>query len=89
MALNAVMHQAESDDAASLGYFFVTAGAVKFSEAQSFAPGSAQTIVIAQKYGVAVFSDGEGIDSYTAEQIVCSTAVRLLGIRLHCLNEPR
>ena len=68
MAMNAVMHQAESDEAPSLGYFFVTAGAVKFSEAQSFAPGSAQTIVIAQKYGVAIFSDGEGIEAHSAQQ---------------------
>ena len=55
---------ADTEEAANLGYFFKTAGATRFTQAasghQQQTPGYASTVVVAQRFGVVVFSDLQG-----------------------------
>jgi len=52
---------AEQEEAPSLGFFFKGAGALKFSAAvETEVPGSSQTVVVADRFGVVVFSDLQG-----------------------------
>lgn len=48
---------AEEAESAELGYFFQTAGAIRFSDAENKAPGFAAAVACAHRYGVVVYSD--------------------------------
>ena len=53
----------DSQDAAELGFFFTTAAVLRFSSAPADAPrapGSAQAVAVADRYGVLAFSDQNG-----------------------------
>lgn len=52
--------RAAERDAAEEGYFFQTGGAIRFSDAGGQAPGYAATVVVADRYGVAAYSDLTG-----------------------------
>jgi hypothetical protein len=49
--------RAEEAESAELGYFFQTAGAIKFSDAENKAPGFADAVACADRYGVVAYSD--------------------------------
>lgn len=51
---------AEEKDAAEEGYFFQTAGAIRFSDAGLQAPGFTCNVVVADRYGFAAYSDLAG-----------------------------
>eukprot|EP00775_Hariotina_reticulata_P007945 gene7945-8143_t len=55
--MDVICTPADSEDASELGYFFQTAGAIKFSDASFESPGFASTVVVADRYGVIVYSD--------------------------------
>lgn len=54
---------AEQEEAPALGFFFKGAGAVRVSAAGpgGGAPGSSQTVVVADRFGAVVFSDLRGV----------------------------
>jgi hypothetical protein len=58
--MDVICTPADSEDASELGYFFETAGAIKFSDAAFESPGFASTVVVADRYGVVVYSDLQG-----------------------------
>lgn len=58
--MDVICTTADSEDASELGYFFQTAGAIKFSDAGFESPGFASTVVVADRYGVIVYSDLQG-----------------------------
>lgn len=49
-----------AEDAENLGYFWRTAGATRFSEGGAPAAGYASTVVVADRFGVVIFSDLQG-----------------------------
>jgi hypothetical protein len=49
--------KAEEAESAELGYFFQAAGAIKFSDAENKAPGFAEAVACADRYGVVAYSD--------------------------------
>jgi hypothetical protein len=52
---------AEQEEAPNLGLFFKGAGALRFhADAEPQLPGSCQTVAVADRFGVAVFSDLRG-----------------------------
>jgi hypothetical protein len=52
---------AEQEEASNLGFFFKGAGALRFhATAEPEVPGSSQTIAVADRFGVVVFSDLQG-----------------------------
>lgn len=52
---------AEQEEAPALGFFFKGAGVIKFSQdAEGEVPGSSQTVVVADRFGVVIFSDLKG-----------------------------
>eukprot|EP00879_Flechtneria_rotunda_P022348 GHRR01023579.1.p1 GENE.GHRR01023579.1~~GHRR01023579.1.p1 ORF type:complete len:402 (+),score=121.40 GHRR01023579.1:208-1413(+) len=57
MVLQVVVAPAQAQDSSHLGYFFQTGGAIKFSDADSKAPGYACCVVAADHYGIVVYSD--------------------------------
>ncbi|KIY94524.1 hypothetical protein MNEG_13439 [Monoraphidium neglectum] len=60
--IQAQAEAAEQEDAAALGFFFKSAGTLKFNNAaETEVPGSSQTVVVADRFGLAVFSDLQGI----------------------------
>lgn len=58
--MEATSSRADEKDAAVEGFFFQTAGAVKFSDADTHAPGHAVTLVAADRYGYVAYSDLSG-----------------------------
>lgn len=52
---------ADAEEAAELGFFFKTAGAARFADGSTDAPGHACTVAVAQRFGVVVFSDLRGL----------------------------
>lgn len=88
--IQAQAEAAEQEDAAALGFFFKSAGTLKFNNAaETEVPGSSQTVVVADRFGLAVFSDLQGEGSRHAAaaadhsvgmgtQSVCVPAYRLL-----------
>lgn len=42
------------------GFFFVTEGGVRFSSGRGSAPGSSQTVAVAEEYGIVVYTDQNG-----------------------------
>jgi hypothetical protein len=49
--------RAEEAESAELGYFFQTAGVIKFSDAETKAPGYAAAVACADRFGVVAYSD--------------------------------
>lgn len=49
--------RADEAESAELGYFFQSAGVIKFSDAESKAPGFSAAVACADRYGVVVYSD--------------------------------
>lgn len=48
---------ADEEEAPELGFFFTTHGGVRFSDGRAQAPGSMQAVAVAEKYGIAIYSD--------------------------------
>jgi len=50
----------DAEDAETLGYFWKTLGATRFTDGGAPAPGYACTVVVADRFGVVAFSDMQG-----------------------------
>lgn len=50
----------DAEDAEEQGYFWRAAGATRFTDGGAPAPGYASTVVVADRFGVVIFSDLQG-----------------------------